>query len=457
MKVTGERFVPGKMFKHSEIEHMHRYTAVAPLLKGKVVLDAACGTGYGSNMLAREAERVCGIDISQEAIAYANENFGATENVEYQIGDITHIPYPESTFDVVVSFETIEHVNEKLQYLFLKEIKRVLKEDGILIMSTPNKEIYTIQQGNQATEWHVKEFLEEEYHDFIQSEFQYVKYIQQYISHASYLTDETENEVALYNSQKDKKGKFIIAIASDSEIPDKFQLNSVYYYPDEYAKLTDMCQVYYADKETEFTEDRCELIEISGGKGIVEFSVEMEDDGSIGRIRVDPCAKTCAIRDVKIEIIGDNSEVISAINVQNNADVITHGIDWFYHRDPQYILTMEENSNVKKLHVKYEIIDYDIDPYAYFEKQIEQAHLENIETEQMRQKALRDMQVDIQELQNGMLEKQNDIQELQNGMLEKQNDIQELQSDMQKMRNELEYYKNRSFKQMIADCLRKER
>ena len=82
MKVTGERFVPGKMFKHSEIEHMHRYTAVAPLLKGKVVLDAACGTGYGSNMLAREAERVCGIDISQEAIAYANENFGATENVE---------------------------------------------------------------------------------------------------------------------------------------------------------------------------------------------------------------------------------------------------------------------------------------------------------------------------------------------------------------------------------------
>ena len=441
------------MFKHSEIEHMHRYTAVAPLLSEKVVLDAACGTGYGSNMLAKTAKKVCGIDISNEAIAYAKENFGSTQNVEYQIGNITQIPYPDNTFDVVVSFETIEHINEELQHLFIKEIRRVLKKNGILIMSTPNKEIYTIQQGNRATEWHVKEFMEEEYHDFIQSEFRYVKYFQQYISSASYLTDEAENKVILYNQEKDKKGKFIVAIASDKEIPEDIKLNSVYYYPDEYANLTDICQVYYASTGVEFSEDKCELIEVCGKKGEVEFTLEMEDDGLIGKVRIDPCTKTCAIKNMQMEIIGQDDNKILTINTVNNANATMDGIDWFYHRDPQYILTLEKDTYIKKINVKFQITNYDMDSYFYFHDKIVAANLERKKMEQEQQ----EMQNNMQEMQNYMQEMQNYMQEMQNNMQEMQSNMQEMQSNMQEMCKKLTYLKNRTLKQIITDYFKRER
>ena len=78
MRATGERYVPNKMSRDSEIEHYHRYTAAGFLIKGLSVLDAACGTGFGSDILARSAAHVTGIDISSEAIEYAQGNYGVT-------------------------------------------------------------------------------------------------------------------------------------------------------------------------------------------------------------------------------------------------------------------------------------------------------------------------------------------------------------------------------------------
>ena len=228
MKVTGERFVPGKMFKHSEIEHMHRYKCLLQVLSNKIVLDAACGTGYGSDIIASVAKEVYGVDISQEAINYANSHFTANSNLKYIRGDITKLPFEKGKFDVVVSFETIEHVDGKMQAKFLKEIKRVLKPEGVLIISTPNKEIYAEQEGNITTEWHVKEFLEGEFKAFLNTEFENVHYFQQYMGNASFLLDNVGMNATLIKYDKTKKGKFIIAVAGNGSVNNFQKINSVY-------------------------------------------------------------------------------------------------------------------------------------------------------------------------------------------------------------------------------------
>ena len=123
---TGERFHPeksGEMW----FEHWHRYRFIAPLVAGKRVLDIACGEGYGSNVLAASAADVGGVDISADAVAHAVETY-KRDNLGYQVGSCTEIPVGDASIDVLVSFETLEHISE--QEKFLAEIKRVLAPTG---------------------------------------------------------------------------------------------------------------------------------------------------------------------------------------------------------------------------------------------------------------------------------------------------------------------------------------
>lgn len=136
MKFTGERIL-GNQWK-SDVrfaDHLERYDFAATLCKGKKVLDIACGTGYGSNIMAKVAESVVGVDIDKAAVENAQRVYKAT-NLSYIHGDGTTIPLADESVDVVVSFETIEHIVE--YHHFLKEIHRVLKKGGVLLMSTPN-------------------------------------------------------------------------------------------------------------------------------------------------------------------------------------------------------------------------------------------------------------------------------------------------------------------------------
>ena len=169
MKATGERYIPEQMLGDITIEHMHRYNSILDIVKDKVVLDAACGTGYGTNLIGKYAQRAYGIDISKEAIEYAKENY-SIENIDFRNMSIAMIDFPEKFFDVIVSFETIEHVDEEIQEKFMCEISRVLKNDGILIMSTPNKYNYS-DIRNYKNEYHIKEFYESEFRDLIFDKF----------------------------------------------------------------------------------------------------------------------------------------------------------------------------------------------------------------------------------------------------------------------------------------------
>ena len=150
VKFTGERLIPNLpelTFLYQE--HIVRYLFASQFVRSKVVLDAACGTGYGSSLLLdKGAKKVIGVDISKDAIDYCNQNY-KKENLEFKIDDCTKLNLNNSYFDAVVSFETIEHLKEPDS--FLSEIQRILKRNGMLVISTPNK--LTYQGSNQ---FHVK-------------------------------------------------------------------------------------------------------------------------------------------------------------------------------------------------------------------------------------------------------------------------------------------------------------
>ncbi len=134
-----ERLSPDT-FSMSSVEHLHRYALAADICGGKDVLDIASGEGYGSNLLAQAAKTVIGVDISTEAIDQAKAKY-VRPNLRFLRGAADAIPLDSSSIDVVVSFETLEHHDKHEE--MLSEIKRILRPNGLLIISTPDKRFYS--------------------------------------------------------------------------------------------------------------------------------------------------------------------------------------------------------------------------------------------------------------------------------------------------------------------------
>lgn len=227
---TGERFIPGIEDDKLGIEHYQRYLSVRGLVQDKVVLDAACGEGYGSNIIASVAKNVTGLDIDADTIERAKVTYSEQNNLHFLQGSIESIPLGNESIDAVVSFETIEHVSEQIQHNFLNEIARVLKKDGILVMSTPNKEIYS-DLYNYSNEFHVKEFYHDEFLEYLGEKFKYIKLFNQAFQVVSVLSacEGQKGEVSYYtdNNNYVQNGKYYIAVASNAEV-DADSLASVY-------------------------------------------------------------------------------------------------------------------------------------------------------------------------------------------------------------------------------------
>lgn len=168
IKNTGERMVPE--FSEGGLEygeHMVRYEAALPLVKNKLVLDIASGSGYGTAMLGTTAKQVTGVDYDKDAIAYATTTYGKP-NTKYVQGSATAIPLGDNSVDVVVSFETLEHIEDYEK--FIKEIKRVLKKDGLLILSTPNDKEFP-----EGAHYHIHEFERKELEKLVAKYFKNTK------------------------------------------------------------------------------------------------------------------------------------------------------------------------------------------------------------------------------------------------------------------------------------------
>lgn len=213
MRVTGERFIPTIMDDEMiTYEHWHRYYVANEFIKDKVVLDIACGTGYGTFFMSKSAKNCIGIDICPETIKYANKNY-SKNNIEFKQGSIVEIPIEDKSIDVIVSFETIEHIDEQMQKNALKEYKRVLKDDGILFISSPNIDCWDYNPSNP---FHLKEFSAKEFVDFLKNEFKYVNYAGQEVKASSSLYCNHNNPDKFYYDDYSNMGN-----AGNTTHPDK--------------------------------------------------------------------------------------------------------------------------------------------------------------------------------------------------------------------------------------------
>ena len=222
---TGERYLPWMEIGEIHYEHLHRYNFAKNFVKNKVVLDLGCGEGYGCLILSENATKVIGIDISQPSIQHAKKKY-LTKNLEFLEGSIYKIPIEqEHSFDVITCFETIEHVEE--QELVFDEIKRMLKPNGLLIISTPNTKSFT---DDERSPFHKKELTYEEFVQLLQNKLQFFKLFNQNLFLGSniwqnedsenfkeYLVKQNNKEY-LSSNKSQKESKFFIALASNEKI-----------------------------------------------------------------------------------------------------------------------------------------------------------------------------------------------------------------------------------------------
>ncbi len=163
-----ERMEPDRAHPRTFWEHVGRYRFARDFVRGKRVLDIACGEGYGASALGKAgAISVVGVDVSHEVCEHARLKYG----LDARQGDARAIPLPDGSVDLVVSFETIEHVDDPGR--FIDECARVLAFDGAMVVSTPNRPVYT--GDGVPNPYHRFEFDEDEFRTLLLGRFREVR------------------------------------------------------------------------------------------------------------------------------------------------------------------------------------------------------------------------------------------------------------------------------------------
>ncbi len=167
MTTAGGSIRPKGAFKDLPGDHVLRYLWVSQFAQHKTVLDAGCGHGYGSYYLSDGIARsVLAIDNDVDAIEFASQNYHG-DNLEFRVMDVTKLILEPNSFDVVISFEVIEHLRDVKDYL--EGVKNILKPSGLFVLSTPNKEytIKTYTSGRSINPFHVREYNPSELIDLL--------------------------------------------------------------------------------------------------------------------------------------------------------------------------------------------------------------------------------------------------------------------------------------------------
>lgn len=133
-----------------------RYQLAAQYAQDKVILDAGCGSGYGSEELAKAgAKKVYGVDLVPDSIVYSRIQHHH-QNLVFRQGDLTNLDFPGNFFDLICAFEVVEHIKDYPKAL--AEFYRILKPGGLLIISTPNKAVYSPDTKKPFYPFHYYEF-----------------------------------------------------------------------------------------------------------------------------------------------------------------------------------------------------------------------------------------------------------------------------------------------------------
>jgi len=202
-----------------EAAHMTRYRWASDLVSGRRVLDAGCGVGYGTRLLAEAgASEAVGVDLSDDALDRARSGGGA--GTRFVVGDLLDLPFEDEAFDVVVSFEAIEHVAEPEQVL--AELARVLRPDGLLIVSTPNSAV-----SGQNNPHHLRELTPDELETALKGIFGHVRLAEQREWFASVVTEvgagtgPRGTDASLRRPPVSEGEEFVIALASNAGLPER--------------------------------------------------------------------------------------------------------------------------------------------------------------------------------------------------------------------------------------------
>jgi 2-polyprenyl-3-methyl-5-hydroxy-6-metoxy-1,4-benzoquinol methylase len=229
-KWTGERLVPS-VLSDVATEHLARYSFCLDLVKDKIVLDAACGEGYGTYLLSASAKIITGIDIDASIVKHAQLKY-KNSNISFITGSVLQTPFADQTFDVIVSFETLEHLPE--HEAMLQEFKRILKPQGLLIISTPDTEEYS-HKPNRHNPYHKKELSLPAFEELVAGYFANSFFFgQQTISGSLIhpLRSSSFENLTRYNGNYDEINKvplltapiYLIALASDVSLPQEKSL-----------------------------------------------------------------------------------------------------------------------------------------------------------------------------------------------------------------------------------------
>lgn len=143
-------------------QHVGRYVFAAENAEGKTILDVACGVGYGTDLLGKQARLAVGVDNAENSISFARESYPG-KSISFIRGDGGSLPFPDDAFDLITSFETIEHLSDP--GIFLAEIGRILNPDGVFLCSTPNRE-HSLGHVD-----HIREFEPDEFARFLRHYF----------------------------------------------------------------------------------------------------------------------------------------------------------------------------------------------------------------------------------------------------------------------------------------------
>jgi ubiquinone/menaquinone biosynthesis C-methylase UbiE len=197
--------------------HTETYKFCRSYISGKKVLDYGCGSGYGTAMISENCSHVTGIDISDEAITHAKAHFKA-ENLSYlkvDPADDISLPFPDASFDVVLSFQVIEHVKNVAVYL--KEIERVLVPGGYVIIATPDRSRRLFSFQKSWNMWHLREY----------SQSQLFSTLTQYFSNVNVKQMGGQRDVLNIELKRITKLKWIMLPFTLPFIPETVRINSI--------------------------------------------------------------------------------------------------------------------------------------------------------------------------------------------------------------------------------------
>jgi len=218
VEFTGERLIPDKeKLLDLYYEHFARYLYATEFVEDRVVLDLGCGCGYGTYELAEAGAKLAvGIDNSAEAIDYARGRY-EHENSTFAVADALALPFADDSFGAVVCMEVLEHLED--QKRLLSEVARVLGDEGILFISTPNPNRPSISDEEKPNPFHVREVELEEFKDLLSKHFKNVEMLYQARRSAIWLWRPREEAEALQGLDAPQP-EYFLAVCSNSELPE---------------------------------------------------------------------------------------------------------------------------------------------------------------------------------------------------------------------------------------------